>query len=406
MPTLIQINTCLNSGSTGRIAEEIGQIVMNAGWTSFIAYARESNQSQSHVIKIGNERSVIWHGLDTRLFDRQGLASRCATQQLIKRIEAIHPDIIHLHNIHGYYLNYPILFEYLSRAGIPVVWTLHDCWAMTGHCSYFTFAGCERWKTGCFDCPQKREYPSSLLFDRSRQNYADKKRCFNSVKNMTIVPVSDWLTNIVHESFFKDYPVHRIYNGVNTEVFSPQDNKTTVRSKNGIHTPYMLIGVANIWSERKGLNDFIKLAGILPDDCMIALVGLSEKQMRNLPQNIKGVRRTESTKELAELYSAADLFVNPTWEDNFPTTNLEALACGTPVATYRTGGSIEAVTPETGFIVEQGDIQGLLKVIEQMKSKGKKAYTIACRQRALDCFRKEDRYSEYLALYEELINNK
>lgn len=406
MRSIFQLNSVINSSSTGRIAEEIGQLAIKNEWKSYIAYGRNERESQSERIKIGNDLDIKWHGLQTRLFDRHGLASKKATKELVEKIKEIKPDIIHLHNMHGYYLNIEILFHYLATADIPVVWTLHDCWPMTGHCSYFSLVGCEKWKTHCEHCPQKKMYPASYLIDRSFKNYQLKKELFTSVPQMTFVPVSNWLANIIKESFLKTYPIKTIYNGVDITVFSPRPT-TEIRAKYKIPAnTFIMLGVASIWSERKGLKDFIRLSESLKNNEMIILVGLTDKQMNNLPRNILGISRTENIHELAELYSLADVFINPTWEDNFPTTNIEALACGTPVITYRTGGSPEAITSETGFVVEQGDLKGIRNAIDTIKSKGKAFYVGACRERAVRMFNKNKRYTEYLQLYEQMLSEK
>lgn len=406
MPILLQINSVVNSGSTGRIAEEIGKLAIVNGWESNIAFGRNVSTSKSKLIKIGCSWDAFIHGALTRLFDIHGLASMRATRRLLNRIEEIKPDIIHLHNIHGYYLNYPILFKYLLSIDIPVIWTFHDCWPITGHCAYFDRVGCIKWQNGCSSCPQKNTYPKSLLFDRSKMNYLDKQDAFNSLNNLTLVPVSDWLSDILKSSFLKKHPINRIYNGVDTSIFKPVGGLNI--SINGqINNRFTILGVASPWSSRKGLDDFIKLYKKLDQDkyCII-LVGLSDNQKKTLPAGIIGLTRTENVQELAQIYSAADVFVNPTYEDNFPTTNIEALACGTPIITYRTGGSPEAVTPDTGFVVEQGSLEGLLEAISIIIKKGKLAYTDACRQRALDNFKKEDRYKEYIDLYNQLLKDK
>lgn len=405
MKKLLQINSVVNSGSTGRIAEEIGIEAMKNGWKSYIAYGRSALPSKSETIKIGNDWDIKWHGLQTRLFDRHGLASKKATKKLVEKIKEIKPDIIHLHNLHGYYLNIEILFNYLAKTDIPIVWTLHDCWPMTGHCAYFSFIGCEKWKTQCEYCPQKRRYPACYIIDRSYKNYQLKRRLFTCVRKMTLVPVSNWLADIVKDSFLKYYQKKVIHNGVDTTVFWPRISGE-IRDKYKIRDKFVLLGVANVWDQRKGLIDFLRLSRLLKDDEMIILVGLTNQQINNLPSNILGIRRTENVHQLAELYSLADLFVNPTREDNFPSTNLEALACGTPVVTSRTGGSPEALTPETGFVVEQGDLAGIRKAIDAIKIKGKSYYSEACRERAVKIFNKNDRYAEYIQLYEQMLEKK
>lgn len=403
MKKLLQINSVINWGSTGRIAEEIGQKAIAHGWESYIAYGRNERPSKSRLIKIGNDIDIKVHGVYTRLLDRHGFSSVNATKELIIKIQKIQPDVILLHNLHGYYLNIEVLCNYLSTAGIPVIWTLHDCWAFTGHCAYFDFVGCDRWKSGCYSCPQKKSYPTSIFLDCSKSNYKLKRELFHSVRNMVIVPVSQWLADIVVDSFLNIYPRQVIYNGIDIDAFSPQLNNINIRAKYLVGNRFMILGVAAVWDKRKGLNDFIELSRQLSIDYVILLVGLDEKQIKGLPVNIIGVTRTESIKELAELYSAADLYMNPTWEDNFPTTNLEALACGTPIVTYKTGGSIESVSTETGFIVEKGDINGLLNIAEAVKENGKDLYSKACRERAVSHYNKKERYEDYIDLFTNMM---
>ncbi|MEG2061872.1 MAG: glycosyltransferase [Alistipes sp.] len=402
MPTLLQINSCVNAGSTGRIAEEIGQLAIAAGWKSYIAYGRTGRESVSQLIRIGDKRTVCEHAVETRILDNHGFSSRDATRKLIAQIKEIRPDIIHLHNIHGYYINIELLFNYLAVANTPVVWTLHDCWSFTGHCAHFDYAGCDKWRTGCFDCPQKTSYPASFLLDNSRCNYLLKKQLFTSVKNMTIVPVSQWLGGLVRQSFLAEYPIQVIHNGVDLSAFYPKDT-TAIRRKYSLSNKFMLLGVASSWSKRKGLYDYCKLRTLLSDEYQIVLVGLTSKQIKDLPLGIIGIQRTESVDELAEVYSVADVFINYTYEDTFPTVNLEALACGTPIITYRTGGSPEAIDSATGIVVEKGNVEASIAAIQEVKSKGKSAYSIACRKRAEMCYNKEERYAEYMDLYEKML---
>ena len=297
MKTLLQINSVVNSGSTGRIAEEIGQTAIAAGWESYIAYGRNNRPSKSELIKIGNDQDIILHGLQTRLFDRHGLGSKSATQDLVERIEKIKPDIIHLHNIHGYYINIEILFKYLQGTNIPVVWTFHDCWPITGHCSYFTFVECEKWKTQCFSCPQKTDYPASWLIDRSEKNFKLKKKLFTSLPNVTLVPVSNWLSGILEESFMQNFPLKVIHNGIDTEVFRPSAGETVFHKKHCLENKFILLGVASVWSPRKGLKDFIALSKLLDNDFQIVSVWLTRKQIEQLPDSILGIERTESVEE-------------------------------------------------------------------------------------------------------------
>ncbi len=339
----------------------------------------------------------------SRLWDNHGFASTKATKLFVKGLERINPDIIHLHNLHGYYLNVEVLFDYLEKVQKPIVWTLHDCWPMTGHCSYFDFVRCDRWKTGCYACPNLKGYPVSLFLDRSKQNFEKKKKIFTEVSNITFVTPSHWLKSVVQESFFENYPVKVIHNGVDLDVFKPIRSEE-VRSKYDIqYDTKIVLGVASIWDRRKGLNDFVQLKERMGEDVQIILVGLNEKQLSNLPKGILGIRRTENVEELAALYAMADVFVNPTWVDNFPTTNIEALACGTPVVTYQTGGSPEAVTDVTGKVVERGDVEALREAILEILVRERDVYRIECRERAEKFFNKEDRYRDYVELYKSLI---
>ena len=396
MPTLLQINI-FNKYSTGKIAEQIGSLAIRYGWKSYFAYSRGSSESESEIIRIGGNMNTYWHGLETRIFDNHGLSSRLATKKLIKKIITISPDIIHLHNIHGYYLNYKILFEFLKGYNRPIVWTLHDCWPMTGHCCYFTMANCNKWRTQCFCCPLKNDYPQSFLFDRSRRNYIDKKNAFTGLKKIHIVSVSSWLNDIVKDSFLNYARLHVIHNGTDVSVFTP------CKKNNGKKT-FNILGVSNVWSERKGLYDFYKLRECLSEDYKILLVGLSQKQLNELPQGILGITRTESQAELAKLYGLSDVFVNTTYADNFPTVNIEALASGTPVITYKTGGSPEAIDNKTGVVVEPGNITQLADTIIKMRQTPLSSDD--CRKRAVDLYDKDIAFREYLNLYNRILASK
>ena len=389
--------------------QEIGELAMQNGWESYVAYSRGRDGVRAHsseIVPVGNKCSVVWHGVMTRLFDRHGLSSNVATKQFIQDIERIKPDIIHIHNIHGYFLNYKVLFDYLATCGVPIVWTVHDCWLYTGHCYYYSASGCDRWQRGCGCCPQRAKFPSSWFVDRSAQNFEDKKRAFTSVPadRMMIVPVSEWIRSEMSRSFMKDCRYRVIHNGIDTNIFNIYDTEA-VKEKYNLKGKRIILGVASIWSEEKGWNDFMRMADMLDGDEVIVLVGVNEKQIKLLPKNIVGIRRTENIQQLAELYAAADAFVNPTWQDNYPTVNMEAIACGTPVVTYRTGGSVETITEDTGMIVEQGDVRGLLDGVRAIRAKGKEYYQKRCRAYALAHFRKEERYAEYLRLYERLAVN-
>lgn len=406
---LLQINPVLRTTtSTGRIIREIGDAAMASGWESYIAYSAGRDgkmECTSRTVPVGDRMSVAFHGLATRMFDRHGLASVEATRKFIKDIERIDPDVIHIHNIHGYFLNYEILFDWLSRCGKQVIWTVHDCWLFTGHCYHYMKAGCDKWKYGCGQCPQTREFPKSWLIDRSAKNWRDKKNAFCSIPSdkMTIVTVSDWLKGEMQQSFLKDFRYKVIHNGIDTEVFKPSDG-TAVRKRYGIGDRKMYMGAASIWSTAKGLDDFMSMASMLTPQEVIVLVGLDKNQMAHMPANIIGIPRTSDVHELAELYSAADAFLNLTYQDNYPTVNLESISCGTPVVTYRTGGSPESVTGQCGMVTDCGDVAQALSAARKIAATDRSVWRDNCRAYGLANFRKADRYADYIKLYKELLN--
>ena len=386
---LLQINATANWGSTGKIAEQIGLRAMAHGWDSYIAYGRMMNPSRSKLIKIGSASDNYIHYAHDRLLDMEGLSSKSATRDLVHKISEIRPDIVQLHNIHDHFLNYQILFEYLNSTNIPVVWTFHDCWAFTGHCYHFIQENCTRWQEECHNCIKRNK-----LVDRSSENFLLKKRLFGSNNNLTIIPCSEWMGNFVKKSFLKDKHIEVIHNGIDTSLFHPLKDisKTLVSPK-----PFRIIAVSNIWLPYKGEQDIYKLRELLPQsDFEIIMVGLSTDQIKRLPSGIRGIQRTQNMQELVKLYSAA----NPTYADTFPTVNLEALACGTPVITYKTGGSPEAIDKKTGVVVEQGNISGLADAIKNMKVAPLSAKD--CRRRAEMYFDKNKCYERYVELYDEL----
>lgn len=398
---ILQINTSIKTGSTGRIASSLEFVLQNYGYNSVIAYGRKNQSSTPIGIKIGNQIDFYNHVLKTRVFDRHGFASKRATRIFIDKIKKINPNVIHLHNLHGYYLNIEILFQYLKYAGKPVVWTFHDCWPFTGHCSYYTSVNCTKWELKCFECPLMKHYPRSWIIDNSTKNYLDKKNIFTSLENMILISPSNWLATQLQKSFLKMYPIKVINNGVDTEIFKPQNSQNVITKYNLTGSQFIL-GVANKWDPRKGLADFIELSSILNRKVKIILVGVSSSQAKTIPQNIKIIPRTDSIYELAELYSVADVFVNPTYVDNFPTTNIEALSCGTPVITYNTGGSPESVANNCGLVVSKGDILGLSNAIKNVLMRGKEVYTNDCRTRALHYYNQNERFTDYIRLYESL----
>lgn len=400
---VLQINSVCGIGSTGRIATDIHNILIEQGHESYIAYGRDLPKNCDTSIKIGNKLDNYKHAALTRVFGKHGFGSKKATKDFIEKVKEIDPDFIHLHNIHGYYINIEILFDYLKKAGKPVIWTLHDCWSFTGHCAYFDYTGCGKWKTGCNNCPEKNSYPASILLDNSKDNYQKKKEIFTGVNNLTIVTPSKWLAGLVKQSYLKEYPVEVINNGIDLDVFKP--TQSNFRKRYNLENKFIILGVASTWDRRKGFKYFIGLSEKIKKDEAIVLVGLSERQKKNLPKNIIGITRTNNVNELAEIYSAADVFVNPTLEEVMGLTNVEALACGTPVITFDTGGSVECIDEKTG-VVGKGNVDDLLVSTGKVKAKTKKLFVEDCILRAKQLYQKEDRFMEYINLYYKKTKDK
>ncbi len=346
MAVYAHINTVPN-GSTGGIMMKEHRELLSRGEDSYAFWGRGREAQDDHEMKFCTNLEVKADALQVRLDDRAGFHSRKATQRLLDRLNEIDPDVVHLHNLHGYYVNVEMLFGWLTSHRCKVVWTLHDCWALTGHCAYFTYVGCEQWKDHCAysePCPQLDTYPKTLCRTACARNFEDKRRIFTSVppERMTLITPSRWLAGLVRESFLGGHPVKVRHNTVDASVFRP--TPSDFRERHGIGDRFMVLGVASPWTERKGLPDFVRLAGELdPGRFAVVLVGLSKKQLKSLPAGVVGLGRTSSAQELAAIYTAADVFFNPTVEDNFPTVNLEAEACGTPVITYDTGGCAETI---------------------------------------------------------------
>lgn len=393
--TLLQINLSANVGSTGRIAEEIGKEAMEQGWRSVIAYGRFAGSSESELIRVGNGFDIKEHLIETRLFDNHGLSSRRATKKFIKQIEALKPDIIHLHNIHGYYLNYQILFEFLNKTNIPIVWTLHDCWAFTGHCGHFIMANCERWKIGCGHCPiTHTEYPKAFI-DRSARIYKLKSEIFGANQNLHIVTVSEWLAGLVRQSFLKDKDIRVINNGIDLNVFKPTPIKGDRRFK--------ILGVSNLWSEIKGIEDYIKLSKLLKPDETLTLIGVDEELKKKLPNNIVCIPRTANISELVDWYNKSDVVLSLSKGETFGLTIAEAHACGTPTIVYDNSAQPELIAEGCGYIAPTGDVDAVYECIKKVKELKKSHFSDNCRKHAEICYSKKERYSDYMTLYKELL---
>lgn len=396
---IISINS-VPYGSTGKIMVGIADLCEANGIENITStgYSYHPMEMPEKNIKIGNALDKLFHIVLSRLTGRHGLYSKIVTKQFLRIIEKLNPNIIHLHNIHGDFLNLPMLFDYIKRHHIRVIWTLHDCWSFTGRCPHFTMAQCNKWKTGCGNCPYPKESYPQVLVDKTAKMWKLKKEWFNGVEDMTIVTPSQWLADLVKESFLKDYPVKVINNGIDLSVFKPTESD--FRQKHEIDDKYMLLGVADSWGERKGLDVFIELSKRLDSTkYQIVLVGTNESVDKQLPDNIISVHRTQNQQELAEIYTAADLFVNATREENYPTVNMESIACGTPVMTFKTGGSAEIPDETCGVVVDCDDINTLESEIIRIAAE--KSFTEEnCLHRAKQ-FDQNERFKDYIGLYKK-----
>ena len=398
---VFQLNTFCGVKSTGRIAAEIARLVEKDGGECRIGYGVPdiSEDSRPFAYRIGNPLGRKIHAVIRKLLDAEGYGSFWATRKLIHDLKDFHPDLIHLHNIHGCYLNFRLLFDYLEKAEIPVIWTLHDCWPFTGHCAYFDYSGCEKWKQECRHCPQQKSYPVCIGVDGSRRNYRNKKAWFTKLKNLTFVAPCQWMTKPLSASFMGTYPVRVIVNGVNLHTFHPVSSQ--LRAEYKLEDKKVCLAVASEWDERKGLKYICQAAEKLGTEYHFVVVGLELEQIQALPANVLGLQHTSSTEELAAWYTTADCFLNPTLEDNMPMVNLEALACGTPVVVFETGGCPEAVDETCGMVVKQGDLDGFCDAIQNICNGKEMGESCLKRAQAFNC---EATFRSYLELYKEICS--
>ena len=392
---ILEINS-VPYGSTAKIMLGIAQVAEQNGHTVMMSSGYSYHpikELEGKYVKIGGKIGKAMHIIATRITGLHGVFSHFATARFLRKVKKFKPDIIHLHNLHGWYINLPMLFNYIKKNNIRTIWTLHDCWAFTGHCPYFDLACCEKWKNGCYKCPQHKQYPATQI-DRSKGMYKRKKKWFTGVPDMTIVTPSAWLAGLVKQSYLKEYPVRVINNGIDLSVFKPTENE--IKKRYDCEDKKLLLGVAYEWGKRKGLDVFIELAKRL-NNYKILLVGTDDQIDKLLPANIISIHRTQNQKELAEIYTAADIFINPTREENFPTVNIEALACGTPILTFFTGGSAEIIDNTCGRTVKKDDVDAMEQDIIHMMSTDVYDQK-ACLERAKR-FDMIDKFTEYISLY-------
>ena len=394
---VVEINSGIH-GSTGTIMLSIANLVRADGEEAYTFSAPKSeNAPTGHAFFGSKVENMIHRGMSV-LSGISGKGSAIGTRSLLRKIDAIQPDILHLHNMHGWYIDLPMLFEYIKKNTIRTVWTLHDCWGFTAQCSHFTMEKCEKWKTGCHDCPRYRIYPYTWV-DRTRKMWQLKKDWFSGVKNMVIVTPSEWLANLVRQSFLREYEVKVIHNGIDLSIFKPTYGN--FRKKYGLEGKKIVLGVASGWSERKGLDVLVQLSETLPEEYKVVIVGTTEEVDRKLPPNILSIHRTHNQKELAELYTAADVFANPTREETFGLVNVEAIACGTPVVTFNVGGTSETVNENTGIVVDCDDFEAMKNAITELTSK--EIQFCHCKNHA-EKFSVENKFQEYIELYKKLLN--
>lgn len=397
---VLQINSVCGIKSTGRICTDLADVLTDNGHECKIAYGREivPEKYREYAVKIGSDFDVNMHVLNSRLFDSSGWGSKHVTKKFIKWVMEYNPDIIHLHNIHGYYINIEILFNYLAEIEKPVIWTLHDCWSLTGHCVYFTAHGCDKWKGGCYKCDQMKTYPKSYIGDNSKKNWNIKKNLFTDIKNMTLITPSTWLANVVKESYLNKYPIEVIPNGIDINTFklTPSD----FRRKYNLENKIIILGVASIWDERKGLYDFIELSKKITEEYIIVLIGLSKNQLKALPVNIIGITKTNNITELAEIYTTADVFINFSKEETMGLVTVESLACGTPVIVLNKTAIPEVVDESCGIIIEDNNIEIVIQSLEHALLLKRDN----CIKRA-QLYEKQQQYLKYINIYQSMYNS-
>lgn len=408
---IIQINTVYKSGSTGKITASLYNMALERGYEAAVAYGRGHTPEGNDIngLLVGNKIDFLHHVIVNFVTGRNGFASKKVTRKLLNWLDKEKPDVIHLHNIHGFYVHVGMLFEYIKKKDIPVVWTLHDCWPFTGQCAHFDYAGCMKWKTGCFNCIIHRtDYPYSIFRDNSRNNYYLKKEAFQGAKRLTIVTPSKWLADLVSQSFLKEYPIKVIPNGIDRDIFAPNKCRDIQYPKiEALRGTKIILGVANVWDNRKGLSYLLELSHIFnsSNGYRIVIIGLSKRQCQQIRKKygseILPLTRTSSQEELASWYSSAYVYVNTSLQENFPTTNLEALACGTPVITFDSGGSGETITDENGSIVSKGDEKALENEIKKLDSRDLKAEVIRSSVLKYD---QRDAFDPYFLIYSLYMN--
>jgi glycosyltransferase involved in cell wall biosynthesis len=403
MKTIVQINSVINKGSTGKICQGIGELAQVEGWQHHAVFGRLSNDTSLATYRIGSNIDNRLHFLRSFLFDAQGLGSKKATEKLCQWLADLSPSIIHLHNLHGYYLNVPTLLNFLKKSSIPVVWTLHDCWAFTGHCAYYSDVNCRKWESQCFKCPKTRNYPKSLFIDQSKRNFELKSDLYKAFDNLNLIAVSDWLKNEVSSSILSDRAITTIHNGVDMKVFNRDYNCNSIDKLYKLKNKFVAIAAATSWGPTKGLADYKLISSFLAKDEVIVLIGLSKDVIKDLPRNIIGIERTENQKELARWYNRADVVLNLSTQETFGMTTIEGFACGTPVIVYNSTASPELIENGVGYIVEPGSVREVYGKMKLLRGEIGEEMSERCVSYAAENFNSQKQYKKYLELYDQLI---
>ena len=402
---VILINS-YNFGSTGRVCCAVQKYLNNTGDICLFAYGEGKASDELHYnYKISTKKKMTLHAIKTLICGLHGYYSKQDTKRLILWIKNEKPDIIHIHNLHGGYVNYITLLNAVGVLGIPVVFTLHDCWLYTGKCYHYYEANCDKWLKNCGNCPQLSMYPKSYFFDRTKKMLTDKKHTFEKLHDATITCVSDWLAGEARHSFLNKYEIVTIKNGIDTEIFKSVSNEwqsdgVEIRGK------YVILGVASSWNSHKGLGDFIRLAKLLCEDEVIVLVGVTEEQAQKLPPNCIGIKNIGDKHQMAQMYNRADVFLNCSSEETFGMTAAEAMSCGTPVIVYNATACSELVGENCGYVVAPHDIDDIRKCIDKHKSIGSEAMRQSCRKNVLEHYAEQNMAKEYANLYRRIYESK
>ena len=386
MYKVLYINSVCGFGSTGRI---VADLTKTDDYESLVCFGRKKDFANVNSFQFANFFDNAFGAIRTILFDNNLNICTNATRRLIKKIKEYNPDIIHLHNIHGYYVNVEMLINFLKEYGKPVVWTMHDCWAFTGYCSDAYYVNCEKYQKECKNCDHWFAYPFSIFKQNVTKDFHKKKKLFKDFDNLTIVTPSRWLGGICNLSFLRNKKIVTVNNGIDLNDFKPSKEK---------NKKFTVLAVASFWTKDKGSEDLNKLVKLLDKDIEVVVVGNGSDKI----EGVKSISHTNNKAELVDLYSSAHVLINPTLDDNFPSVNIESIACGTPVITYRTGGSPEIIDGKTGVVVNKGNYRAMAEVINSLY----KNYYF----KSEDCVERSKRYSkevmkkEYQKLYESLLS--